>query len=152
MHIGGGRTPVFTAMSLAANGRGPPRRGLASEVCDASLTESASCLLVLSSYRLKDQARELAGGALGPPRWPPPAAAAAALAPAVVVAFDAAMAAACVVCEFGREPWMLLPWLRGSETAEPRREMLSSEVTSGIEAIAAMRAETRQVTTLGGRE
>lgn len=90
------------------------------------------------------------GGALGPPRWPPAPAAAAAPALAAVVA--AAMAAACWVCEFGRWPWMLVWLLRGRETAEPRREMLSSEVTSGIDAIAAMRAETRQVTTLGGRE
>lgn len=98
VHTGGGSTPVLTAMSLAASGLGPPTLGLVSELCDASLTLAASCLLVLSSNLVKDQGRASltdAGGGLGPPRPPAPPAV------TVVPTVEAAMAAACWVCELG---------------------------------------------------
>lgn len=125
--------PVLTAISLAGSGLGPPTLGLVSDLCDASFTLSESCFLVLSSNLSKAHGLASfteAGGGLGPPR------------PPVGVCFptvDAAMAAACCVFEFS---------LRVDE-AEPRREMLSSEVTSGNMACF-MSAEIRQFTRLDG--
>lgn len=103
MHTGGGRMPVLVAMSLAARGLGPPTLGLVSELCEASLTLAASCLFVLSSNLVKDQGRASftdAGGGLGPLSTAP------AVLVVLIVEFErvvdeAAMAAACWVCEFG---------------------------------------------------
>ncbi|KUI59810.1 hypothetical protein VP1G_06986 [Cytospora mali] len=132
VHTGGGSTPILTAISLGASGLGPPTLALVSEFC----------CLVLSSNLVNDQGRASlteAGGGLGP-----------LMAPVVTVpTVEAAMAAACCVCEFGL-------WWRDDdddddvdEAAETRREMLSSEVTSGI-MFAARRDDMRQVTRLGG--
>lgn len=141
-HTGGGSTPVCLALSLSARARGPPTlAGAAASAAAGSFLSKPLRTLPHDRASFAPIGLEFLGGGRGP-LIPPP------IPPPMAAELAAAMAAACSVWELGRlwrGLWEEAEWL------DPRREMLSSTVTSES-GMALIKSETRQVTTLEEEE